>query len=222
MTVNQIDVAASPHDVFTVLLDPYAYEKWVVGSKEVRAVDEHWPAPGSRFHHTIGTPGINIKDTSKLIEVQPDQRVVLEVRFRPVGVAVVTLDLEPVRERRGTRITMTEEPKSGPARTLWSRVVAAAVHVRNALSLRRLARLSERVAARAPEPGHDTATGTDPDAKYATPGYEDKSFGQAVNQDQELADELLDETDGDVEEAERRFRRESAGSPAIERQHEQE
>ncbi|MDQ1383224.1 MAG: hypothetical protein QOG65_603, partial [Actinomycetota bacterium] len=74
----------------------------------------------------------------------------------------------------------------------------------------------------AAEPGHDTATGTDPDAKYDTPGYEDKSFGQAVNQDQELVEELLEETDGDVEESERRFGHESAGSPAIARQHEAE
>ena len=61
------------------------------------------------------------------------------------------------------------------------------------------------------EPGHDTAT-----------GYEDKSFGQAVNQDQELVEDLLEETDGDVEESERRFGHESAGSPAIARQHEAE
>jgi hypothetical protein len=69
-----------------------------------------------------------------------------------------------------------------------------------------------------PEPGRDTATGTDPDAKYAAPGYEDKSFGQAVNQDQELVDELLEKNDGDVEAAEREFRHESAGAPTIERQ----
>jgi hypothetical protein len=70
------------------------------------------------------------------------------------------------------------------------------------------------------EPGHDTPTGTDPDAKYDQPGYEDKSIGQAVNQDEELVDELLEETDGDLEEAEARFEDESAGSPALHRQHE--
>jgi hypothetical protein len=70
----------------------------------------------------------------------------------------------------------------------------------------------------APEPGTDTPTGTDPEAKYEQPGYEDKSFGQAGNQDQELVEELLDETDGDTEEAERRFEERSAGAPAAERQ----
>ena len=66
-----------------------------------------------------------------------------------------------------------------------------------------------------PDEAQDTATGTDPDAKYEQPGYEDKSLGQAVNQDQELVDELLEETDGDEEEAEKRFEEESAGAPVL-------
>ncbi len=144
MTVNRIDAAASAHDVYTVLLDPYAYAKWVVGSKRVRTVDENWPAPGARFHHTVGVPGIDIKDSSQLISVEPDRRVVLEVRFRPVGIGVVTLDLEALGEGHRTRITMTEEPKSGPVRAWWSPALEIATHVRNALSLRRLVHLSER------------------------------------------------------------------------------
>jgi hypothetical protein len=70
----------------------------------------------------------------------------------------------------------------------------------------------------ATEGGHDTATGTDPDAKYDQPGYEDKSIGQAVDQDRELAEELLDEEDGDEAAAARRFEDESAGAPALHRQ----
>jgi hypothetical protein len=66
--------------------------------------------------------------------------------------------------------------------------------------------------------GRDTATGTDPKAKWSAPGYEDKSFGQAVNQDQQLVDDLVRETGGDMAAAEARFREESAGAPAIARQ----
>ncbi len=62
-----------------------------------------------------------------------------------------------------------------------------------------------------PPTGTDTATGTDPDARYEQPGYEDKSLGQAANQDQELADRLLAEEGGDVRTAEERFERESHG-----------
>jgi hypothetical protein len=69
-----------------------------------------------------------------------------------------------------------------------------------------------------PPAGTDTATGTDPNAKYDRPGYEDKSFGQAVNHDQKLADELLAQAGGDEREAERRFNEQSAGSPALRRQ----
>lgn len=81
-----------------------------------------------------------------------------------------------------------------------------------------------RSAMPAPEPappmriGYDAPTGTDPDAKYDWPGYEDKSFGQAVNQDMETAERLLEETGGDVDEAAIRFRSVSAGAPALERQ----
>jgi hypothetical protein len=63
----------------------------------------------------------------------------------------------------------------------------------------------------------DTATGTDPDAKYEQPGFEDKSFGQAVKQDQELADEIA-EQEGDEGRAAERFADESAGSPTLKRQ----
>jgi hypothetical protein len=62
-----------------------------------------------------------------------------------------------------------------------------------------------------PQPGTDTPTGTDPDAHYEQPGYEDKSLGQAVDQDAELADRLMDEAGGDAAEAERRFEEESHG-----------
>lgn len=77
------------------------------------------------------------------------------------------------------------------------------------------------MAPRKPAPGTDTATGTDPDAKWSEPGYEDKSLGQAVQQDEELAERLLEEEDGE-EDAERRFESESAGAPAIERQRNQD
>lgn len=66
--------------------------------------------------------------------------------------------------------------------------------------------------------GTDTPTGTDPDAKWSEPGYEDKSLGQAVDQDADLAEELLEEAGGDVDEASRRFEQESHGAPARERQ----
>jgi len=62
--------------------------------------------------------------------------------------------------------------------------------------------------------GQDTPTGTDPDARYVEPGYEDKSFGQAVDEDAERVERLIEEEDGDLDEAEERFEDESSGAPA--------
>ena len=66
--------------------------------------------------------------------------------------------------------------------------------------------------------GFDTPTGTDPNAKYAQPGFEEKSFGQAVSQDQELVDDLMAASHGDEAAAEETFRHVSAGAPALDRQ----
>lgn len=66
--------------------------------------------------------------------------------------------------------------------------------------------------------GYDTPTGTDPAAKYREPGYQDKSFGQAVAEDQERVDGLLREHGGDADEAAITFRNVSSGAPALERQ----
>ena len=69
--------------------------------------------------------------------------------------------------------------------------------------------------ANVPPAGQDTATGTDPDARYTEPGYQDVSFGQAVDRDAELADQLIDETGGDADEAARRFENQAVGAPAL-------
>jgi hypothetical protein len=66
--------------------------------------------------------------------------------------------------------------------------------------------------------GFDTPTGTDPAAKYSEPGYQDKSFGQAVEQDQQLVDRLVRDSGGDMNAAESQFREESAGAPVLDRQ----
>ncbi len=84
---------------------------------------------------------------------------------------------------------------------------------------------SDAPAPRSAPPGTDTATGTDPDATYDQPGYEDKSLGQAVAQDSELVDQLMDETGGDEDAAAARFADESAGRTTLSRQesaHQQE
>ncbi|MHB1139210.1 MAG: hypothetical protein ACYC2O_09665 [Microthrixaceae bacterium] len=78
--------------------------------------------------------------------------------------------------------------------------------------------MNDQTQQRAQPAGQDTPTGASPEAEYEQPGYEDKSLGQAVQQDEELVDELLDAADGDEAAAEAAFESESAGRPARERQ----
>ena len=138
-TVVSRDMEATPEEIFAVLADGWAYDDWVVGAKQIRAVDADWPERGAQFHHEIGVGPIDIKDSSKVLEVDPPHRLVLSVRFRPAGTAVVELSLEPLDNGR-TRVVMKETPRSGAARAL-ALATSMILVVRNELSLWRLRRL---------------------------------------------------------------------------------
>jgi uncharacterized protein YndB with AHSA1/START domain len=142
MSHNSIHTSAQPDAVFAVLDDACAYPRWVVGARRVRSVDPAWPAVGSRFHHALGTPAGELHDSSKVLERDRPNRMVLEVRFRPVGVAEVTIDVEP--DAGGTIIAMTEVPTAGPLTRLPRFVVEPLLMLRNALALQRLRHEIER------------------------------------------------------------------------------
>jgi uncharacterized protein YndB with AHSA1/START domain len=138
-SVVSLEMDATPEEIFAVLADGYSYDDWVVGAKQIRAVDADWPAKGSQFHHEIGVGPIDIKDSSKVIEVDQPNRLVLSVRFRPAGTAVVELIMDPIDSGK-TRVTMKETPTSGAARSL-ALVTSMMLLVRNEWSLLRLRRL---------------------------------------------------------------------------------
>jgi nicotinamide-nucleotide amidase len=133
---NSIVIAAPPDEVFDVLDDAYAYPRWVVGARRVRHVDADWPAVGSRFHHAVGAAGPELHDSSKVLERERPEHLRLEVRFRPVGVAIVDLRLTPVGG--GTRVDIEEQPREGPFARIPGLVTEPLLSVRNALSLTRL------------------------------------------------------------------------------------
>jgi uncharacterized protein YndB with AHSA1/START domain len=149
MARNSIRTTAAPASVFAVLDDPCAYPRWVVGARRVRAVDPSWPAVGSRFHHALGTAAAELHDSSKILERDPPRRMVLEVRFRPTGVARV--DIQVRGEETGCTITIEEHPISGPVACLPKLIIDPLLTSRNALALYRLRREVERTARVAPE-----------------------------------------------------------------------
>jgi uncharacterized protein YndB with AHSA1/START domain len=145
MAHTAVRVRARPDDVFDVLLDAQAYPHWVVGARRLRDVDADWPAPGTRFHHAIGLGPLELRDTTCMVEWVRPRRVALEARFRPAGIARVTIS---VHEDGGASvIEIDEQPVGGPVQGVWGGLLDRAVQLRNALSLRRLRRLVDRHAA---------------------------------------------------------------------------
>jgi uncharacterized protein YndB with AHSA1/START domain len=143
MATNEKLIDAPADKVFTVLADPESYAHWVVGSNEIRKYDKSWPAEGSTFHHTQGKWPLTVKDTSSVLEADPDRRLVLEVRTRPYVVAKVDLELIPENGR--TRVRMTEFPTGGILKRVHNPVLDLLTYLRNARGLDRLARLAEAV-----------------------------------------------------------------------------
>ena len=143
MATNEKLVDAPIENVFTVLADPECYAHWVVGASEVRSYDGDWPRAGSTFHHTQGKWPLTVKDTTSVLEAEPNRRIVLEVRTRPLVVAKVELELTP--ENGGTRVRMSELPTGGLLRRVHNPALDLLTHLRNARGLDRLARLAEAV-----------------------------------------------------------------------------
>ncbi len=140
-------VAADVERTFAVVSDPTTYPAWLYGARRIRSVDEGWPAPGSRFHHHVGPVlPVVIADSTEVIEIEPPHRLVLEVRFRPVGVAVVTFELGPAGDDAAptagagpmTEVCMQERPQGRLA--LFTPLLAGPFALRNVLSLRALDR----------------------------------------------------------------------------------
>lgn len=142
MSRNEIRISATPSQVFDVLDDPQAYPRWVVGARRIRRVDPDWPAVGSCFHHAIGTAAAELHDSSKILERQRPDRLTLEVRFRPTGVAHVTMTVQP--DVNGSKFLIEEHPQSGPFAVAPRVLTEPLLWVRNAISVQRLRHEIER------------------------------------------------------------------------------
>jgi uncharacterized protein YndB with AHSA1/START domain len=140
-----MEIDALPTQVWATLADGSAFQDWVAGCKEVRAVEGPWPEPGSSIHHSIGVGALTIDDTTTVEDMQPDRRLVLRARIRPVGVARVALTLAPAPSG-GTTVVMEEEATEGPASHVPDVVADPLLHLRNIETLRRLKALVEKSA----------------------------------------------------------------------------
>ena len=96
MSTNSRLMKATPAQVWDVLADGWLYPLWVVGASRMREVDDNWPEPGSRLHHSVGTWPLLIDDTTSVIEARPQSLLRPRARAWPAGEAGGVLRLSPV------------------------------------------------------------------------------------------------------------------------------
>ncbi|MDO9378477.1 MAG: SRPBCC family protein [Nocardioidaceae bacterium] len=139
-------IHAEINTVWDVLTDGWSYPLWVVGAARVRDVDDTWPAPGARIHHSVGSWPLLLDDTTSVVAVELEERLELTAGGWPAGSASVVI----TTSRRGgaTSVSITEDATSGPGLLVPAPVRHLGIGWRNIETLRRLALLAERRPAR--------------------------------------------------------------------------
>lgn len=143
VATNTREMPVPPEQVWAVLADAEKYHKWVVGAKEVRSSEGHWPAKGARFHHTVGIWPLHVRDQTSVLESDSPTSLVLEAKVRPFGKA--RIDLELFASAGGTQVAMTEEPSAPFIARIARRLLDPVIYVRNGEALRRLENLVRQV-----------------------------------------------------------------------------
>lgn len=134
-------INALPAQVWAVLADGWLYPSWVVGASRMRDVEESWPAPGSKLHHSVGAWPLLLDDRTEVIGAEPQKQLRLIAHGWPAGAAEVLIELEPAGS--GTEVTIREDAVAGPAKLVPGPLRQVAVVPRNREALRRLAFLAE-------------------------------------------------------------------------------
>jgi uncharacterized protein YndB with AHSA1/START domain len=132
----------SPTAVWAALADPGSYGYWVVGSKVIRDADADWPAPGSRFHHTIGVGPLKVSDHTESLEADAPRLLRMRAKGRPLGTAQITMQMTPAEG--GTLVRMTESPDGPSAVLSLHPLLHVSTKARNSESLMRLEELALR------------------------------------------------------------------------------
>jgi uncharacterized protein YndB with AHSA1/START domain len=158
MSVVRQTIDAPLERVFSALCDPRTYPQWLIGAKEIRAVDDGWPEPGTRFHHRVGIVGpLTVADNTRSLELDAPRRLVLEVRARPLGRGRVTFTLGPAGTSgsagSGTEVVVEERPIG--ALSGFRAFLDPMLTARNTASLQKLAAVIEDGALERTEPSGD-------------------------------------------------------------------
>lgn len=144
VTLNELDIAAPPADVFRAICDPRTYPRWLVGAQDVLHTDSAWPTEGSTFHHRIGFGPFRAPGSTSVRRIDAPHELVLGAGMGPFGEAEVCFRVVP--SSVGTRVFVEERPRRGLARLagiIAGPVVKVAFWGRSAVSLASLRDLLE-------------------------------------------------------------------------------
>jgi uncharacterized protein YndB with AHSA1/START domain len=137
VSVVWIEVSAPREAVFAVLGDARRYADWVVGTSSVHAVDESFPARGSRFGARIAVGPISDDAVTTVLECDEPRRLVLRTRTRRLGAVQIELELEE-RAEDVTLVTLREHALGNRLVRLALALGDPLLSARNRRSLRRL------------------------------------------------------------------------------------
>lgn len=129
-------IDATPEQIWDVLADGWLYTGWVVGTSHIRAVDAAWPAVGSKLDHAVGSWPLQIKDSTSVLESEPNDKLVLQARGWPAGEARVEITL--LAEGAGAKVYLGEAPTAGPGKWLDNPLQQRLLVARNREALSRL------------------------------------------------------------------------------------
>jgi carbon monoxide dehydrogenase subunit G len=141
MATVHVLVRRPPEQVWQVLADGSAYAEWVVGTREIRSVDEGWPAVGTSIHYTVGLGPLELRGRTTARVVEEQRRLGLEADAGLLGTARIVIDLVPWGEE--TVVELDESPLRGPAYQLYTMLSDALLLVRCRPMVANLARLVE-------------------------------------------------------------------------------
>ena len=138
-------VNAPPEFVWSVLADGWMYATWVVGASRIREVDPHWPATGSRIHHSVGLWPALLDDNTEVLKSDaagPVRELLLQARAWPAGEAQVRLLVSSERAHHST-VSIVEDVTTGPGRLIPRAARQLLIVPRNSETLQRLALIAE-------------------------------------------------------------------------------
>ncbi len=134
-------ISATPEQVWDVLADGSSYAQWVVGTRQIRQVDDTWPQEGARLHYSVGAGPFTLDDVTVVRISEPPRRLELEANAAPVGSARISIELMPWGG--DCLVVVDEHPLRGPGLLLQNPISEMLFTTRNRLMLRRLRGLVE-------------------------------------------------------------------------------